>query len=88
MSLRTRSVAVAVSAITGTSGKWSRNVAALPAGEESLFVRAYLDQGRKHPSQMKGHRTATVLQKVADFNTRQEKKPFQSFWSVTTEGLL
>lgn len=68
--------------------KWVRNIAALPAGEDSLFIRAYLDQGRKHPSEMNGHRTATILQKIADFKSRQEKKPFQNFWTVATEGVL
>lgn len=66
--------------------KWARNVAALPVDEQSVFIRCYLDQGKKHPAQMKGHRTATVLQKVADFNARQAKKPFASWWEVATGG--
>jgi hypothetical protein len=66
--------------------KWSRNVAALPIDEKSFFIRAYLDQGRRHPAQMKGHRTATVLQPIAAFNARQQKKPYESFWSVSTDG--
>jgi hypothetical protein len=72
----------------GVWPKWARNVAALPSDEKSLFIRAYLDQGRTHPSQMKGHRTATVLQRIADFNERQAKKPYQTFWAVVTEGVL
>lgn len=68
--------------------KWARNVAALPSDEKSLFIRAYLDQGRKHPLQMKGHRTATILEKVADFNARQARKPFETWWAVATEGAL
>jgi hypothetical protein len=66
--------------------KWARNVAALPADDKSVFIRCYLDQGKKHPAQMKGHRTATVLHKIADFNARQAKKPYVSFWEVATEG--
>lgn len=68
--------------------RWARNVAALPADDRSLFIRAYLDQGRRHPHEMKGHRTATVLQRIADFEDRQGKKPFTTFWEVTTERLL
>ena len=68
--------------------KWARNVAALPTHDKSLFIRAYLDQGKKHPQQMKGHRTATVLQRVADFSDRQAKKPYATFWEITTERLL
>jgi hypothetical protein len=68
--------------------KWARNVTALPTDGDSLFIRAYLDQGRRHPLQMKGHRTATVLEKVADFEDRQSKKPYTTFWELTTERLL
>jgi hypothetical protein len=68
--------------------KWARNVAALPVDDRSLFIRAYLDQGRRHPLQMKGHRSATVLQRIADFEDRQGKKPFTTFWDITTERLL
>jgi hypothetical protein len=68
--------------------KWARNIAALPSDDKSLFIRAYLDQGRRHPQQMKGHRAATVLQRIADFNERQAKKPFTSFWMAATEKVL
>ncbi len=68
--------------------KWARNVAALPTDEKSLFIRAYLDQGRRHPRELSGHRTATVLQRIADFEDRQAKKPFTSFWDITTERLF
>ncbi|AKT39313.1 hypothetical protein [Chondromyces crocatus] len=66
--------------------RWLRNVAALPVREDGVLVRAYLDQGRRHPRQMQGHRTATVSQRFADFTARQEKKPPRSFWEVVTEG--
>jgi hypothetical protein len=68
--------------------KWTHNVAALPSHDKSLFIRAYLDQGKKHPQQMKGHRTATVLQRIGDFSDRQSKKPYATFWEITTERLL
>ena len=68
--------------------KWTRNVAALPTHDKSLFIRAYLDQGKKHPQQLKGHRTAPVLQHIGDFRDRQAKKPYATFWEITTERLL
>lgn len=71
----------------GVWTKWARNVAALPTDEKSFFIRAYLDQGRRHPAQLKGHRTATVLQRITDFNARQQKKPYESFWAVSTDGV-
>lgn len=69
--------------------KWMRNVSAMPIDDErSLFIRCYLDQGRRHPRQMKGHRTATVLSRIAELKARQAKKPYASFWAVATEGLF
>ncbi len=68
--------------------RWAHNVAALPVDDRSLFIRAYLDQGRRHPHQLEGHRTATVLQRIVDFDDRQAKKPYATFWEITTERLL
>lgn len=68
--------------------KWARNIAALPIDENSLFIRAYLDQGKKHPREKKGHRTASVLQKMADFTARQSKKTYTSWFEVATDQLL
>ncbi len=68
--------------------KWLRNVEALPRMDDALFVRCYLDQGKKHPKQMDGHRTATVLAKVSDFLEREKKTPSRSFFTVSTEGLV
>src|SRR5262249_47055191 len=69
----------------GVWPKWARNIAALPIDDKSLFIRCYLDQGKRHPQEMKGHRTATVLQRIADFNERQASKPWGSFFQVSTE---
>jgi hypothetical protein len=68
--------------------RWVRNVAALPKDDRSLFLRAYLDQGKKHPRELSGHRTATVLQKMVDFEDRQARKSWGSFWDLTTERIL
>jgi hypothetical protein len=68
--------------------KWVKNVAALPTDDKSLFIRAYLDQGKKHPREVKGHRTASLLQKMNDFRARQAKKPFSTWWELATDQLL
>jgi hypothetical protein len=68
--------------------RWARNVAALPIDEKSVFIRAYLDQGKRHPLQMRGHRTATVLERIHDFDERQAQKPYTTFWELTTERLV
>ncbi|MDI1432533.1 hypothetical protein [Polyangium sorediatum] len=71
-----------------TWSKWIRNVAALPRTDDALFLRCYLDQGKKHPKQMEGHRTATVLAKIDDFVTREQKAPTRSWFKIATEGNL
>jgi hypothetical protein len=65
--------------------RWVRNVSALPARGDAVFVRAYLDQGRAHPEQLAGHRTATVLQPVARFLERQQTRPYSTFWQLATD---
>lgn len=72
----------------GVWAKWAKNIAALPTDEKSVFIRAYLDQGKKHPREKKGHRTASILQKINDFNARQAKKPYSTWWEVSTDQLL
>jgi hypothetical protein len=68
--------------------KWVRNVNALPKTNESVFVRAYLDQGRRHPLQMTGHRTATVLSRMVDFEGTFGEKATTTFWALSTEKLV
>jgi hypothetical protein len=46
---------------------WTRNVKSLPAASDAIFVRAYLDQGQKHPKQMPGHRSTTTTQSFERF---------------------
>lgn len=49
--------------------KWADNVAAFPVDEHSLFVRTWVDQAERHPHQLSGERTTTLIQRVADFRS-------------------
>jgi hypothetical protein len=69
----------------GVWHRWQENIAALPAHPRSVFVRAYLDQGKKHPRQLDGHRTATVLQRITAFKKR---KNYPSMLALSTHELL
>lgn len=69
-------------------GRWVRNVAALPVDERSVFIRGYLDQGKRHPGEQAGHRTASVLQRIIDFDARQAKRPYTSWFEVATDQVL
>jgi hypothetical protein len=66
--------------------KWRRNIEALPTDESSLFIRAYLDQGQRHPQQLDGHRTATTLQRIAHFERHKGRYP--SLFALSTDELV
>jgi hypothetical protein len=66
--------------------KWKRNIAGLPSDDSSVFIRCYLDQGKRHPQQLSGHRTATVLQRIADFNARE--RPYPSLLALSSDRLV
>ncbi len=69
----------------GAWARWVKNVEALPTDDRSLFIRAYLDQGKRHPRQQEGHRTATLLQRMTDFRARHASKPYTTWWDVSTD---
>lgn len=56
---------------------WLENVHALPRDDRSAFIRCYLDQGRPHPKQMRGHRTTTVLQGFQRFDSHAYRSWFE-----------
>ncbi|MEZ4224235.1 MAG: hypothetical protein R3B13_25015, partial [Polyangiaceae bacterium] len=71
-----------------TFKQWVANVKALPADDASFFIRCYLDQGKRHPAQMEGHRTATVLGGFDQFKQRADKRGYGSFYQIATDGIL
>jgi hypothetical protein len=70
----------------GVWWKWRRNVALLPVDDASVFVRAYLDQGKPHPRQRPGHRTTTTLHPVADLLA--ERASPRSMLELATRAIL
>lgn len=65
-----------------TWAAWVRNVGALPWAADGKILRVYFDQGRKHPSQAKGHRTVSLLFDAAGFVERGARA--KSYWAVVT----
>ncbi|MCA9620665.1 MAG: hypothetical protein KC731_16695, partial [Myxococcales bacterium] len=72
--------------VDGKWWKWQRNVKSLPSDDDSAFIRGYLDQGRHHPNQMKGHRTATILQPMSVFLARD--KPYPSMVALCSDSVM
>ena len=69
-----------------TWASWVKNVAAMPWAPGGKILRVYFDQGRKHPQQVEGHRTVSMLVSEDHFVKRaQEKKGYASWWDVATD---
>jgi hypothetical protein len=58
----------------------------MPVNDDSVFIRCYLDQGRRHPAQLAGHRTATTLQRIVDFSARTA--PYPSLLALASDRTL
>ncbi|OQB10219.1 MAG: hypothetical protein BWY17_04335 [Deltaproteobacteria bacterium ADurb.Bin207] len=68
----------------GSFGQFVSNVESFPLDSSSRFLRVWFDQGRAHPQQRKGHRTTSLLMPVQPFLERHHKRPFPTYWHVTT----
>ncbi len=55
--------------------KWIDNVGALPADANTLFVRAWMNHHPRHPKQLEGQRTTTLIQTFSDFRAGQDRAP-------------
>jgi hypothetical protein len=51
-----------------------------------VLVRAYLDQGRRHPQQLAGHRTATLLTGIEAWLECEQKQPSRSYYGAVTRA--
>ena len=51
--------------------KWIDNVQALPTDDQSLFVRTWMNHHPRHPKQLSGQRTTTLIQRLSDFRAGQ-----------------
>lgn len=60
------------------------NLRSLPAGEDSLLVRAYFDYGLSHPERLPGHRSTILLQRISRFLTLYDSDAYHSYWDVCT----
>src|SRR5262249_5790623 len=57
---------------------WSRyvaNVRSLPLADDAVFIRSYFGNGRRHPLNMSGHRSTSLIKPIvpflADYDSRR-----------------
>ena len=72
----------------GRFERFVEHVRALPIRPGAVMIRAYFDYGRRHPQRRPGHRSTTVLQPISGFLELHEAGAFNSFWDVSTLGIL
>jgi hypothetical protein len=68
--------------------RWSANLLRLPSDERTLIIRAYLDQGSRHPRQLPGQRSATVLQRLDSVQRELMGVRPRNLLALTTRGAL
>ena len=67
-------------------GEWLANLEAFPLSDESVLIRSYLDQGRRHPAQLPGNRTASLLVPIRSWLACESEKPSRTYYKVVTRA--
>lgn len=73
---------------SGSFDSFVGNVRSLPLREDALFIRAYFDYGRSHPSRQPGSRSTTVLQPIQSLVRRHAAGELLTHWDVATGDVL
>ena len=66
--------------------EWLANLGAFPLSDESTLIRSYLDQGRRHPAQLPGNRTASMLVPIQAWLACESEKPSRTYYKAVTRA--
>lgn len=69
-------------------GAFVENVRRLPIDDKSVFIRAVPGRGRPHPALVPGHRTTTLLQKIAVFLDDATAGAYPDYRSLVTTHFI
>ena len=58
------------------------NVRALPIAEDSIFIRSYFANGPRHPLNLPGHRSTSLVKPIAPFLADWDARRIESYWDV------
>jgi len=72
----------------GVFGAFVENVRKLPAGDQSLFIRAFTGMRGGHPARLPGHRLTTVLQRVDTFLRDYDLDRYTDYWTLVTTNFI
>jgi hypothetical protein len=73
---------------SGRYRSFVENVRSLPINEKSLFLRAYFDYGRPHPTSDGRERSTLVLQRIHRFLDLYDSGAYHDYWDVCTRDYL
>ena len=68
----------------GTPG-WSRfvaNVRSLPLADDAIFIRSYFGNGRRHPLNMSGHRSTSLIKPIMPFLADYDARRILDYWDI------
>jgi hypothetical protein len=68
--------------------RFAANVRALPAAPDSVIIRACFNYGRAHPSELPGHRSILLLQRLPRFLELAQAGAYASDWDLCTADYL
>jgi hypothetical protein len=64
---------------------WTRfvaNVRSLPIADDSIFIRSYFANGPRHPLNLPGHRSTSLIKPMAPFIADYDARRIESYWDV------
>jgi hypothetical protein len=64
--------------------EWLANLRAFPLSDDSALIRSYLDQGRRHPAQLPGNRTASMLVPIRAWLGCESEKASRTYYGAVT----
>jgi len=58
------------------------NLRSLPIAEDAIFVRSYFGNGRRHPYNMPGHRSTSLIKPVVPFLADYDARRLDDYWDI------
>jgi hypothetical protein len=68
-----------------SSSAWARfvsNVRTLPLNDDAVFIRSYFGNGRRHPMNLPGHRSTSVLKPMRPFLADYDARRIDEYWDI------
>jgi hypothetical protein len=64
---------------------WPRfvaNLRSLPVADDAIFIRSYFGNGRRHPLNMPGHRSTSLIKPIIPFFADYDARRLDEYWDI------